>query len=73
MKILDTVSVVALLLAGVIVWDWQTDIGDWGDSLNEVDSLNSVTSLNSVEDLEKRIQTSGPRDYRQVNHGWDCQ
>ena len=38
MKLLDTVPVVALLLAGVIVGGWQTDIGDWGDSLNEVDT-----------------------------------
>ena len=67
MKLLDTVPVVPLLLAGVIFGDWQTDIGDWGDSLNQVDSLNSV------EDLEKRIQTSGPPDYRQVHHGWDSQ
>ena len=61
MKLLDTVPVVPLLLAGVIFGDWQTDIGDWGDSLNE------------VEDIEKRIQTSGPPDYRQVHHGWDSQ
>ena len=73
MKLLDTVSVVALLLAGVIVGDWHTDIGDWGDSLNEVDTLNEVDSLNSVEGLEERHQTRGPADYRQVHHSWDCE
>ena len=66
MKLLATVAVVALLLADVTFGDWQTDIGDWGNSLNSVDSVNSV------EELEQRHQTSG-LDYKQVHQGWNSE